>query len=81
MDYQHLLKRYMQYVIDVEGVSFVSAGSYNSQVELTKAEAEELAKIEMEIIASENPIAAEDNNWPEAKEDQGYKGDLHSQEE
>lgn len=71
----------MQYVIDVEGISFVPAGSYNKQIELTEEERKELEVIETEIMTSERPILAEDTNWPEPKEEQGYKGDIHSQEE
>ena len=62
----------MQYVIDVEGISFISAGSYNDQVQLTDEERVELGKFETEIMTSERPILAEE---------EGYKGDNFTQEE
>jgi hypothetical protein len=49
-DYKTLLKKYMQHVIECEGISFVShINDYTSDVLFTDEEAEELRKIDNEV--------------------------------
>ena len=74
MDYKHLLKRYMQGVIESEGISFILSGT----TILSDKEIDALQDIEREIMTSQTPIQEESDACPEPE--QGYNGDSKSQD-
>lgn len=50
MDYEELLKKYMQHVKDCESIDYVDQiGDYMSEVEFTKEEREELERLSDEL--------------------------------
>lgn len=42
MDYKKLLRKYIEHVIDSEGIDFISLGGIHSQIEFTEEEQKEL---------------------------------------
>lgn len=49
MNYKNLLKKYMQYVIDIEGIDYIEFPPSHSDIVFTEEELEELNKISAKI--------------------------------